>query len=248
MDEDFSDLKEPEPNVWVERPPHVLLEAVVGSRAYGLDREASDTDRQGVFLAPSVDFFGLDTVGETVRNRHADEVLHELGKMCRLLLKANPTVTELLWLDDYEIRTELGAELIGLRRAFLSAPYCRSAYFGYATSEFGKLQDRGSSDTSVELRDQTAKNARHLARLLVAGFGLWSTGRLQVRVDDPDWFHAFGDKVADGDLEAAEDLLGNYATLFDETATPLPAEPDREWVDSWLRATRAKALAAVKLN
>src|SRR5206468_2429937 len=31
---------------------HVVLRCVIGSRAYGLDEQASDTDRRGVYLAP----------------------------------------------------------------------------------------------------------------------------------------------------------------------------------------------------
>lgn len=243
---DFSDLHPgiDTPNAWVERPANVVLEGVVGSRAYGLAWEGSDTDTLGVFLAPSDDFFGLDDVGETVKNPWADEVLHELGKMCKLLLKVNPTVTEVLWLDDYLVLEPIGRELVELRRAFLSAPYCRSAYLGYATSQFSRLKDRGGQSFSSDLRGRTAKHARHLARLLVSGFGLWSTGRLQVRLDAPDWFHDFGERVADGDLQAAEDLLANYEAIFDETPTVLPEQPDRDRVDTWLREVRTRQLCA----
>jgi hypothetical protein len=246
----FADLKDPAPAAWNERPDGIVLEGVVGSRAYGLAHQGSDEDRLGVFLAPSAEFFGLDDVGETLKNPWADEVLHEVGKTCRLLLKANPTVTELLWLDDpdYLTRTAVGEELIGLRRSFLSAPYCRNAYLGYAAGQFSKLKDRGDGSFSADLRHRTAKHARHLARLLICGFSLWSTGLLTVRVEDPQWFRDFGEQVADGDLQAAEDLLGNYENLFDETPTPLPAEPDRDRVDTWLRDVRRRALLDVHVG
>lgn len=240
---DFSDLRaDGASQPWTDRPADVELEGVVGSRAYGLAGEDSDEDRLGVFLAPSDEFFGLDDVAQTVKNPWSDEVLHELGKFCRLALKVNPTVTELLWLDEYVVQTPVGAELIGLRRAFLSWSYCRNAYLGYAASQFAKLKDRGDGSFSADLRNRTAKHARHLARLLVSGYGLWSTGRLQVRLDTPQWFHEFGDRVAGGDLQAAEDLLGNYETMFNETRPALPAEPDRDRVDSWLRDVRVRAL------
>jgi hypothetical protein len=240
---DFSDLRDDAgPQPWPDRPEGVILEGVVGSRAYGLAWEGSDEDRLGVFLAPSDEFFGLDDVAETVKNPWSDEVLHELGKFCRLALKVNPTVTELLWLEEYPVLTMLGQELIELRSAFLSASYCRNAYLGYATSQFAKLKDRGDGSFSSDLRSRTAKHARHLARLLTCGFGLWSTGRLQVRLDAPQWYHDFGDKVADGDLQAAEDLLAKYEQMFDETSTILPAEPERERVDAWLRSARIRAL------
>lgn len=242
---EFADLKEPTPAPWHERPDSVILEGVVGSRAYGLAGEGSDS--LGVFLAPSYEFFGLDDVEQTAKNPWADEVLHELGKFCRLALKLNPTVTEVLWLEPelYLTITDSGRSLVEIREAFLSAPYCRNAYLGYATSQFAKLKDRGNGSFSADLRHRTAKHARHLARLLVCGYGLWSTGQLTVRVDDPQWFHDFGDQVADGDLGAAEDMLGKYETLFAETATPLPAHADRERVDDWLVETRRATLSDV---
>jgi len=129
---------------------------------------------------------------------------------------------------------------------FLGAAYCRNAYLGYATSQFGKLKDRGDGSFSSDLRTRTAKHARHLARLLVSGYGLWSTGYLQVRLENPQWFHEFGDRVADGDLDVAQELLTRYEGLFAETPTVLPAEPDRAMIDAWLKSTRRGALAGVK--
>lgn len=248
MDDDdlsFADLREM-PQVWSDRPDGVVLEGVVGSQAYGLAREDSDEDRIGIFLAPSEEFLGLDAVGETVKNPWSDEVLHEAGKFCRLALKVNPTVTELLWLDEHLVRTDVGYQLITLRSAFLSAAYCRNAYLGYATSQFGKLKDRGDGSFSSDLRTRTAKHARHLARLLVSGYGLWSTGYLQVRLENPQWFHEFGDRVADGDLDVAQELLTRYETMFAETPTVLPAEPDRRMIDAWLKSTRRGTLVGVK--
>lgn len=246
---DFSDLRaEDASQAWTERPEGVVLEGVVGSRAYGLAWEGSDEDRLGVFLAPSDEFFGLDDVAETVKNPWSDEVLHEAGKFCRLALKVNPTVTELLWLDEYLAHTRLGAELVELREAFLSAAYCRNAYLGSASSQFAKLRDRGDGSFSSDLRGRTAKHARHLARLLVSGYGLWSTGALQVRLDAPQWYHDFGERVADGELEAAEELLARYGQMFDDTPTVLPDYPDRDKIDAWLRDARRRTLRPASLG
>jgi hypothetical protein len=33
--------------------PYVIYRCVVGSRAYGLDSETSDTDRRGIYLTPA---------------------------------------------------------------------------------------------------------------------------------------------------------------------------------------------------
>lgn len=43
----------------VRRPDRVVLEGILGSRAYGLGTERSDTDRLGVFVAPTREILGL---------------------------------------------------------------------------------------------------------------------------------------------------------------------------------------------
>lgn len=234
----FADLREL-PDVWAERPDGVVLEGVVGSRAYGLAWEGSDTDRRGVFLAPSEEFFGLDDVRETADNPLGDEVLHELGRFVRQALKANPAMIDLLWLEEYEVCTEVGIGLIGLRQDLLSAPRVRGSYL-HAAAELLKLVHRGGARTS--------KTARHMARLLVTGYGLWSTGHLRVRLTDPRWVWDFGERVADGDAQAAEHLVAEYEQRFADTPTVLPDTPDRGRVDAWLKETRRDALLAVKPN
>jgi hypothetical protein len=194
---DFADLKHPAPAEWKDRPGQIVLEGIVGSRAHGLAGENSDTDRRGVFIAPSVEFFGLDDVQETADNPYSDEVLHELGRFVRQALKANPGAIELL-----------------------------------------KAIHRGG--------DRTPKAARHMARLLITGYGLWYSGTLRASLPDPDFVRHFEEKVAAGETSIADEMLGHYEKLFAETPTVLPEQPDREKVDAWLKDTRQRALGGVK--
>jgi hypothetical protein len=121
-----------------------------------------------------------------------DRTLHEALKWCRLALDGNPTVQELVWLpgDLYEVCTGLGDELIGLREAFLSRKRVRDAYLGYATQQFRKLQARGDGTFGSDVRNRSEKHARHLLRLLQQGTALHRTGRLELRVEDPDALRA----------------------------------------------------------
>ena len=111
---------------------NTLLLGLVGSAAYGLAAAESDVDRLGVFAAPTAAFHGLrpplDRAATVVRH-DPDQTVHEARKLATLCLNSDPTVTELLWLPDelYEVRTELGAELVGIRCAFASAPRVRDA-------------------------------------------------------------------------------------------------------------------------
>ncbi|MDA0638214.1 nucleotidyltransferase domain-containing protein [Nonomuraea sp. MCN248] len=219
---------------------NVLLAGVVGSTAYGLAGPGSDVDRLGVYAAPTLDLVGLTRPRESIVSTGPDRTLHEAGKWCRLALAGNPTVMELLWLPDdlYETRTPLGDELISIRTAFLSAPRVRDAYLGYATEQFRRLERRGDGSFSADLRRRTSKHARHLARLLHQGRELYETGRLLIRLPDPDAIRAFGERVAAGDTEEARTLLKTTEEAFGIARTPLPAQPGRDVVEEWLRRVR----------
>ena len=218
---------------------NVLLEGVVGSTAYGLAGPHSDVDRLGLYAAPTRDFHGLDLpidrAASVVVHEPADRTLHEARKFCLLALTVNPTVTELLWLPSYEVSTPLGEELVGIRRAFLSAPRVRDAYLGYAGQQFTRLLNKGADP-------RTPKHARHLLRLLHQGEQLYTTGELTVRLADPQRYHDFGQAVA-ADPAAARAALAGSQERFATLTTPLPDEPDRAVVESWLHRVRAEYLS-----
>ncbi|MCF4135672.1 nucleotidyltransferase domain-containing protein [Streptomyces sp. Tue 6430] len=218
---------------------NILLSGVVGSTAYGLAHAGSDVDRLGLFAAPTEELHGLHPPKESHVSTAPDRTLHEAAKWCRLALGGNPTVMELVWLPDelYEVRTPLGDELVGIRTTFLSARRVREAYLGYATQQFRRLLGRGDGSFSADTRKRTAKHARHLKRLCEQGYELYTTGRLSIRVDDPESFHRFGEQVA-ADPEAALPLLRRYEAAFDESRGVLPEQPDERAADAWLRKVR----------
>ncbi|MFJ3617356.1 DNA polymerase beta superfamily protein [Streptomyces iakyrus] len=224
--------------------PNVLLSGIVGSTAYGLARPGSDIDRLGLFAAPTEELHGLRRPKESHVSTAPDRTLHEAAKWCRLALGGNPTAMELVWLPEglYEVRTPLGDELIGIRTAFLSAKRVRDAYLGYATQQFRRLETRGDGSFSADPRGRTAKHARHLKRLCAQGLELYTTGRLTIRVEDPEEYHAFGERVA-ADPSEALPLLRHYEEAFDAGPTALPDEPDEAPVEAWLRRVRAHFLA-----
>lgn len=209
---------------------HILLSGVVGSTAYGLAHEDSDTDRLGLFAAPTRAFHGLSKPQESIVEKDPDVTMHEAGKFCRLALNGNPTVMELLWLEEYETLTPLGQELIRIRSSFLSATRVRNAYLGYATQQFKRLEDL----SDIPLRSRTAKHARHMNRLLIQGFELWSTGSLTLRLDHPMDVMSFGTQVSLGNMTAARELLENYEAAFNAHPSVLPERPDEGAVEAWL--------------
>ncbi|AHH20819.1 nucleotidyltransferase-like protein [Nocardia nova SH22a] len=225
----------------------LLLEGVVGSTAYGLDHADSDTDYAGIYLEPTERLLGLHPPSRERATRKgrggADATYHELGKSMSLMLSCNPTATEILWLDNYTLTTEFGEELIGLRQGFLSAKRVRDAFFGYATSQFHRLIDRGRFQGSLETRRE--KHARHTMRLLWQGYELYTTGVLPIRVPDPGPYFEFGQRiVGDPEAKAAQELITHYQLKFDAARTVLPDEPDEAPLEDFLQRVRKANMAA----
>ena len=92
----------------------VILRCVVGSRAYGLEREGSDTDRRGVYLPPAALHWSLAGAPPQLQNEATQEVYWELQKFIALALKANPNVLECLYTPLVETATPLGEELLAM--------------------------------------------------------------------------------------------------------------------------------------
>ncbi|MBO3742661.1 nucleotidyltransferase domain-containing protein [Actinoplanes flavus] len=227
-------------------PANVLLSGIVGSTAYGLAGPGSDIDRLGVFAAPTTAFHGLAFPADSVVSSKPDATFHEARRYANLALGGNPTVSELMWLpeDLYETRHPLGDDLIGIRTAFLSAKRVRDSYLGYATQQFKRLEARGDGSFSADTRKRTAKHARHLLRLCAQGLDLYVTGHLRLRLDDPQRFLEFGERVAAGDVDLARRMMADYESRFDTAPAALPSEPDRPAVESWLHRVRARFFEA----
>lgn len=223
----------------------ILLKGIVGSTAYGLDHEGSDVDYLGIFAAPNEVILGLNKPSESVVTKNPDTTMHEVRKFLVLCLNGNPSVSELLWLENYddEYFGMAGRRLIEIREAFLSAGRVRDSYLGYAQSQFGRLLNRGDGSFSADTRKRTQKHARHLVRLVEQGYQLYTTGNLTVNLrskdspTDPDWVIRMGENIA-----ADPDLAGRYmeqaTKRFDSATTVLPSRPDRDAVENWLLSVR----------
>lgn len=228
---------------------HILLEGIVGSTAYGFATENSDVDRLGMFAASTWEMLGLDRVAESVVTTAPDRTLHEALKWCRLAMKCNPTAMELVWLPDdlYEVRTELGEQLIFIREAFLSRSAVRNSYLGYATQQLTKLKNTqvkmDNHESPETVRDRRHKHARHLVRLIDQGLSLHTTGFLPVRLDEPDRIVEIGEKVVK-DPAYGDGLVAGAERIFDEPGV-LPEKPDTEAIEGWLMDVRRTFMGLV---
>lgn len=224
---------------------YVLLSGTVGSTAYNLAHQDSDIDTLGVYAAPAEDFFGLHPVSDSDVTHEPDVTLHELAKFLKLVMKGNPAVTELLWLPEhlYQICTPLGRQLIDLRTQLSAAPKIRQAYLGFADGQVQRIKRRLAGDFDRAELAKIAKHARHVMRLLMQGFQLYSTGRLDVALDEKAAAECrdFGERVAAG-LADLDELLTTFRHRFDWCVTALPGAVDEPRIEAWLRGVRRDML------
>ncbi|HEV3037432.1 MAG TPA: nucleotidyltransferase domain-containing protein [Candidatus Angelobacter sp.] len=157
---------------------NVIYRCVVGSRAYGLDRDASDVDRRGIYLAPAELVWSLFGVPEQLENPENEECYWELKKFMVLALKANPNILECLYTPMVEKSTPIADELLAKRGIFLSKLVYQT-YNGYVMSQFKKLEQDLRAYGEIKW-----KHAMHLIRLLLEGVTILKEGYVPVLVSE----------------------------------------------------------------
>ncbi|MFI6611755.1 DNA polymerase beta superfamily protein [Streptomyces sp. NPDC050507] len=219
---------------------HTVYSCVMGSRAFGLATEGSDTDRRGVFLAPTPLFWRFDKPPTHIDGPADEQFSWELERFCELALRANPNVLECLHSPLVEQIDATGRELLSLRGAFLSRQ-AHQTFVRYALGQRRKLE--------ADVRQYGAprwKHAMHLLRLLASCRDLLRTGELTIDVGAARE-ELLAVKRGEVAWPEVERRMTSLAEESDEAAavSPLPAQPDRARVEDFLiRARRASALAA----
>lgn len=234
----MNDKPTPEPLELTLVRDHTVYACVMGSRAFGLATEASDTDRRGVYLAPTPLFWRFEKPPTHVEGPRDEEFSWELERFCELALRANPNILECLHSPLVEELTPVGEELLSLRGAFLSRR-AHTTFSRYAATQRGKLL--------ADLRNQGAprwKHAMHLLRLLLSCRDLLRTGRLVIDAG-PHRDRLLAVRRGEFTWEEVDAWM---IRLMEEsesalTTTPLPEDPDLPRVaDFLLRSRRASAL------
>jgi len=215
----------------------VIYGCVIGSRAYGLDDDESDTDHRGIYLPTAVQHWSLYGVPEQLECHETQEHYWELQRFLVLALKANPNVLECLYTPLVEKKTPLADELLAMRDVFLSRLVYQT-YNGYVMSQFKKMQ--------TDIRNQGEvkwKHVMHLIRLLISGIKVLRDGVVTVRVDE------FRDRllaIKRGEMPWNETEKWRLALHedFDRALgqTKLPERPDYERANDFLIRARRTSL------
>ena len=121
----------------------VIFEAVVGSRAYGLNTPESDVDIRGIFVQPMSERLSLYKKVEEVSDSKEDVKFYELAKFMHLAAQCNPNIIELFWLPEDCVRfvSPLMEKLIAHRDMFISQRAFHT-FTGYAYSQIKKARGK----------------------------------------------------------------------------------------------------------
>jgi uncharacterized protein len=212
---------------------HIILRVVIGSRAYGLSRDGSDTDVRGVYVPSASAHWSLAAVPEQLESEQEQTVIWEIEKFLRLALKGNPAILETLWSPVVLFASELGHDLVGLRQQVLSRAVYQS-FLGYADAQFTSMQRAHDRGDPIKWR-----HAMHLIRLLMAGEELVRTSQLNLdaRAIREELLAIRDGAVSWEDVSRRKSELARaFADSFARTS--LPEEPDFVAADAFLIAVR----------
>jgi hypothetical protein len=123
---------------WEALRPCAILEATVGSRAWGLADEGSDTDLRGILAVPFAWRAGLSAAPDCIVSADGSATFWDYTKAIHQAVRADPNTLELLYVPTARALDPAGAWLLEERDAFVSADIFGS--FGrYAMSQLSKL-------------------------------------------------------------------------------------------------------------
>ncbi len=136
---------------------HTVFLTVMGSRAYGLEREDSDWDYRGIIIPPIQNYINCTNKFEQLTDKGAPEVykfypkgllkdgsdmqVTEITKFARLAAEGNPSIIEILFSDEsnYVLKDPIIQKLIDNRDLFLSK-LIKGRFSGYARSQLHRLK------------------------------------------------------------------------------------------------------------
>lgn len=129
----------------------IIFEAVTGSQSRGLSTESSDIDVKGIFLPKPEHLFQLSSPKESITRHNPDIEYHHLRKFIELAsLKSNPTILEMLFVDDSFIlkKHPIMDILLNEKEQFLTL-HAYNSFVCYAREQLMRIKN-GHLDTSAE--------------------------------------------------------------------------------------------------
>jgi predicted nucleotidyltransferase len=236
-------------------PAQTILLGYMGSTAHGTHmpkddpNSIDDKDIMGVYFAPKEFYFGLEEANDKkkleniiVKQGEWDSVVYEIQKFFRLLMRQNPNVLGLLWLDrqNYIHIDPLGQKIIDNRELF-SSKGAYDSFVGYAKSQLHKMTHLAYEGYMGEKRKKLVdkygfdtKNAAHLIRLMRMCIEFLTDGKFRVFREDAKELKSI--KRGEWSLEKVKEEAERLFVLAQEAfvRSDLPNQPDKDKVQTLL--------------
>ncbi|RNL82826.1 nucleotidyltransferase domain-containing protein [Halostreptopolyspora alba] len=237
-----------------------ILRCQVGSGVHGVTvSDQDDRDEMGICVEPPEYVIGLRSFEQYIYRSQPEGVrsgpgdldltVYSLRKWLRLALQGNPTVLLPLFVPEHEIVgvTALGRELRAASERIVSRR-AGHRFLGYLNAQRERLLgQRGGRHTNrpelVERHGFDTKYAYHMVRLGVQGLELLETGRVTLPVPEPwnRWLRELrqGGHTREEALRETDSLQERLRAMLDHS--PLPAQPDTDWANTWLVSAHQRA-------
>jgi hypothetical protein len=218
-------------------PGTPIFAMVAGSYCYGTNGPTSDVDFKAVYVVPVSELVGLHTPADAVTGKDPDCEAHEVGKFCRLLLKGNPGMIEMVFNKRFAYVTEAWQELRENAVKFLSKRTVQQ-YLGYCGGQLHRLKAHQSVHTAGG--EANGKWAYHIVRLVweaeLIAFGsqpkvYWGDENKLLMDIRAGWVCI--DIVVNEVREKMDKVEGHLTD-----GCKLPDEGDAEWLNKWLLRVR----------
>lgn len=120
---------------------NTIYETILGSTAYGLSKEGSDIDKKSIVVLPLKETLTLSKEWETSTFHEPDIEFHSLKKLILLANTQNPTILEMLAVDDCFVtkNTKWSKQIRENFSLFLSQN-CYHSFGGYARQQLYKIK------------------------------------------------------------------------------------------------------------
>jgi len=190
-------------DAWQALAGTIVVRTTVGSHAWGLADERSDTDERGVFVLPLGWAVGLAPRSEDLVGLDGSASYWEIEKTIRQALRADPNTLETLFVDSARASDAMGEWLLAERDAFVSRDIYGS-FARYAVSQLRRLE-------------QAARLAEHRAIVLD-----WLRAEPTLRLDDVATRLAAATRLdgPDAASRAKEYVKQLYRSLHDQALLP----------------------------
>jgi hypothetical protein len=213
---------------WDQLRPTVVLDTLVGSRAWGVHHEGSDEDRRGVFVLPFSWTTGLVDPPLDLVSLDGSHTYWEIGKAIRQALRADPNTLEMLFANP-EVVDPVGAELLAIREVFLSQEIY-GAFGRYAISQLDRLEhnQRLAEHRGVIidwLRDDPSLELDAAAERLADSARIQAPNRSDAVARGRDYIKQLYRSMHDQGLIAANDWSSLRAAAKTELALPRDLRP-----------------------